>query len=62
MAAVETKPLRELQPKDLNKDVVTAKADSKKREKLSSLCKTPPSLIKNKHGQDYHRGLFLGEV
>ncbi|EDO18857.1 hypothetical protein Kpol_1023p26 [Vanderwaltozyma polyspora DSM 70294] len=32
----------------------------KKKEKLSSLCKTPPSLIKSK-GKDYYRGHFLGE-
>lgn len=32
----------------------------KKREKLSALCKTPPSLIKTR-GRDYHRGHFLGE-
>ncbi|AET38549.1 polo kinase CDC5 Ecym_3035 [Eremothecium cymbalariae DBVPG len=32
----------------------------KKKEKLSALCKTPPSLIKTK-GRDYHRGMFLGE-
>ncbi|KAH3903307.1 probable Cell cycle serine/threonine-protein kinase CDC5/MSD2 [Saccharomycodes ludwigii] len=35
-------------------------AQKKKKEKLSSLCKTPPSLIKMK-GRDYHRGPFLGE-
>lgn len=32
----------------------------KKKEKLSSLCKTPPSLIKTR-GRDYYRGHFLGE-
>ncbi|AMD20145.1 HCL006Wp [Eremothecium sinecaudum] len=32
----------------------------RKKEKLSALCKTPPSLIKTK-GRDYHRGIFLGE-
>lgn len=32
----------------------------RKKEKLSALCKTPPSLIKTK-GRDYHRGVFLGE-
>ena len=32
----------------------------KKKEKLSALCKTPPSLIKTR-GRDYHRGHFLGE-
>ncbi|EDO17424.1 hypothetical protein Kpol_1037p20 [Vanderwaltozyma polyspora DSM 70294] len=35
-------------------------AQKKKKEKLSSLCKTPPSLIKTR-GRDYHRGHFLGE-
>ena len=33
----------------------------KKREKLSSLCKTPPSIVKNRHGRGYRRGHFLGE-
>lgn len=33
----------------------------KKKEKLSSLCKTPPSLIRTRTGKDYKRGLFLGE-
>ena len=33
----------------------------KKREKLSSLCKTPPSVVKNRHGRGYRRGHFLGE-
>ncbi|ODV60018.1 polo kinase CDC5 [Ascoidea rubescens DSM 1968] len=33
----------------------------KKREKLSSLCKTPPSVIRTRTGKDYQRGLFLGE-
>lgn len=32
----------------------------KKKEKLSSLCKTPPSLIKTR-GRNYHRGHSLGE-
>lgn len=35
-------------------------AQKKKKEKLSALCKTPPSLIKTR-GRDYHRGHFLGE-
>ncbi|SCU80903.1 LADA_0B10132g1_1 [Lachancea dasiensis] len=35
-------------------------APKKKKEKLSALCKTPPSLIKTR-GRDYHRGHFLGE-
>ncbi|KAH3681523.1 hypothetical protein WICPIJ_007504 [Wickerhamomyces pijperi] len=33
----------------------------RKKEKLSSLCKTPPSLIRTRAGKDYRRGLFLGE-
>jgi cell cycle serine/threonine-protein kinase CDC5/MSD2 len=33
----------------------------KKKEKLSALCKTPPSLIRTRTGKDYKRGLFLGE-
>lgn len=37
------------------------KPKDKKKEKLSSLCKTPPSLIKNKHGKDFRRGSCLGE-
>ena len=32
----------------------------KKKEKLSALCKTPPSLIKTR-GRNYHRGHSLGE-
>ena len=32
----------------------------RKKEKLSSLCKTPPSLIKTR-GRNYHRGHSLGE-
>lgn len=42
---------------DTNKQLHPQK---KKKEKLSSLCKTPPSLIKTR-GRDYHRGHFLGE-
>lgn len=33
----------------------------KKKEKLSALCKTPPSLIRTRAGKDYKRGDFLGE-
>jgi cell cycle serine/threonine-protein kinase CDC5/MSD2 len=33
----------------------------KKKEKLSALCKTPPSLIRTRTGKDYKRGTFLGE-
>ncbi|CDR37779.1 CYFA0S01e16996g1_1 [Cyberlindnera fabianii] len=52
-----------------NQDALKAQKDTqqpkdkakKKREKLSSLCKTPPSLIRTRTGKDYKRGLFLGE-
>ena len=44
-----------------NKRVMTEQHEpKKKKEKLSSLCKTPPSLIKTR-GRDYRRGHFLGE-
>ncbi|EGV64960.1 hypothetical protein CANTEDRAFT_121196 [Yamadazyma tenuis ATCC 10573] len=33
----------------------------KKKEKLSALCKTPPSVVRTRNGRDYRRGLFLGE-
>lgn len=33
----------------------------KKKEKLSSLCKTPPSVVRTRNGRDYRRGSFLGE-
>lgn len=42
---------------DPNNDHHHQPAQKKKREKLSALCKTPPSLIKTR-GKDYHRGLF----
>lgn len=42
----------------VNKPVVK----KKKKEKLSSLCKTPPSLIRNNEGHGYRRGDLLGEV
>ncbi|SCU81780.1 LAMI_0B07646g1_1 [Lachancea mirantina] len=45
---------------DQNMDQHRQPAPKRKKEKLSSLCKTPPSLIKT-HGRDYHRGHFLGE-
>lgn len=37
------------------------KSSKKKKEKLSSLCKTPPSIVRTRAGRGYHRGLFLGE-
>lgn len=33
----------------------------KRKEKLSSLCKTPPSTIRTRGGKEYNRGLCLGE-
>ncbi|GME82482.1 unnamed protein product [Ambrosiozyma monospora] len=33
----------------------------KKKEKLSALCKTPPSVVKTRSGRGYRRGSFLGE-
>lgn len=54
-------------PQTLNKTPIKGaitKPDAtkkKKREKLSSLCKTPPSIVKNRHGRGYRRGHFLGE-
>lgn len=33
----------------------------KKKEKLSALCKTPPSIVRTRNGRDYRRGNFLGE-
>ncbi|PRT53703.1 Cell cycle serine/threonine-protein kinase CDC5/MSD2 [Wickerhamiella sorbophila] len=51
-------PARPLAVRDDNKQV---DAKAKRREKPSALCKTPPSLIKNKDGQSYQRGLCLGE-
>lgn len=43
-----------------NQQQRTQPQQRKKKEKLSALCKTPPSLIKTR-GRDYHRGHFLGE-
>lgn len=36
-------------------------APKKKKEKLSALCKTPPSIVRTRNGRDYRRGNFLGE-
>ncbi|EGW34733.1 uncharacterized protein SPAPADRAFT_63966 [Spathaspora passalidarum NRRL Y-27907] len=38
-----------------------AKQHKKKKEKLSALCKTPPSIVRTRNGRDYRRGNFLGE-
>ncbi|SCW01504.1 LAFE_0E01112g1_1 [Lachancea fermentati] len=45
---------------DCNNEPHRQPVQKKKKEKLSALCKTPPSLIKMR-GRDYHRGHFLGE-
>ncbi|EER31616.1 cell cycle serine/threonine-protein kinase CDC5/MSD2 [Candida tropicalis MYA-3404] len=37
------------------------KQSKKKKEKLSALCKTPPSIVRTRNGRDYRRGTFLGE-
>lgn len=71
------RPLQPLQDAHLNKAAIQSpitnktpikgsitKPDAskkKKREKLSSLCKTPPSIVKNRYGRGYRRGHFLGE-
>jgi cell cycle serine/threonine-protein kinase CDC5/MSD2 len=55
-------PVKVLEPRDLNREHKPApKQEQKKKEKLSALCKTPPALIRNKRGRDYHRGNCLGE-
>lgn len=38
-----------------------SKPPKKKKEKLSALCKTPPSIVRTRNGRDYRRGNFLGE-
>ncbi|ODV86988.1 hypothetical protein CANARDRAFT_6551 [[Candida] arabinofermentans NRRL YB-2248] len=43
------------------KSSVTKPEKKRKKEKLSSLCKTPPSVVRTRNGRGYHRGLFLGE-
>ncbi|ODV79448.1 Pkinase-domain-containing protein [Suhomyces tanzawaensis NRRL Y-17324] len=40
---------------------VAADKPKKKKEKLSALCKTPPSIVRTRNGRDYRRGNFLGE-
>lgn len=49
------KPAR--RPKEANEEQRT----KKKKEKLSALCKTPPSVVRTRNGRDYRRGTFLGE-
>lgn len=41
--------------------VQPAKPARKKKEKLLSLCKTPPLIVRTRNGRDFQRGLFLGE-
>lgn len=57
MQQIQT-PARPLAVRDDNKQ---AETKQKRRDKPSALCKTPPSLIKNKDGQSFQRGLCLGE-
>lgn len=45
----------------LDENQVRKEKAKRKKEKLSALCKTPPSLIRTRAGKDYRRGLFLGE-
>jgi hypothetical protein len=67
MDAVKT-PVRVLGERDANRENVAAddkndkNAKQTKKTKLSALCRTPPSLIKGKKGEDYRRGTCLGEV
>lgn len=71
MANTRGTPLQVIASKDLNSRTnVHPKAQleqhriekpKKKREKLSSLCKTPPSTIRTRGGREYNRGSCLGE-
>lgn len=56
-AATANQQQQQQQTREKDKERV----QKKKKEKLSSLCKTPPSLIKTRTGKDYKRGVFLGE-
>ncbi|CAN6608340.1 cell cycle serine/threonine-protein kinase Cdc5p/MSD2 [Trichomonascus vanleenenianus] len=55
MAAEVQSPIKVLEPRDVNRE-----KPKKKTEKLSSLCKTPPAVIRNKSGRGFHRGDCLG--
>ncbi|RLV93076.1 Cell cycle serine/threonine-protein kinase CDC5/MSD2 [Spathaspora sp. JA1] len=46
---------------NLNAGTEGVKQQKKKKEKLSALCKTPPSIVRTRNGRDYRRGNFLGE-
>jgi cell cycle serine/threonine-protein kinase CDC5/MSD2 len=52
-----------LEQLDINRQAQrdNVKPKEKTKQKLSALCKTPPSLIRNKHGKDFQRGSCLGE-
>jgi cell cycle serine/threonine-protein kinase CDC5/MSD2 len=62
-------PLQPLNTAQLNirsnitpiKSVPDSAKPKKKKEKLSALCKTPPSIVRTRNGRDYRRGNFLGE-
>lgn len=65
-ARTETRlPLQHLEQLNLNRGMekkpAAAAPEKKNRQKLSSLCKTPPSTIKGR-GKNFQRGLCLGEV
>lgn len=71
MANIRGQPLQVLGAKELNSrsnlqqkyehNRIEKPATKKKREKLSSLCKTPPSTIRTRGGREYNRGSCLGE-
>lgn len=64
-----SQPLQPLNTAQLNirsnitpiKSVPESAKPKKKKEKLSALCKTPPSIVRTRNGRDYRRGNFLGE-
>lgn len=76
MSSVRTQPLQPLnngqlntrannitpiKPVRHNKENQEEVKTKKKKEKLSALCKTPPSIVRTRNGRDYRRGTFLGE-
>lgn len=72
MANARGQPLQVLASKELNSrtnlqarnqqyEQHRIEKPKKKREKLSSLCKTPPSTIRTRGGREYNRGSCLGE-
>lgn len=50
-----------IKPVRRSKENVADTKQKKKKEKLSALCKTPPSIVRTRNGRDYRRGNFLGE-